>query len=62
MNGTKLSTYDTIKHGLIDGNYVKDGLLCQFIASAVAGIFQTIASCPIDNIKTRIMNQTAEGP
>jgi solute carrier family 25 protein 14/30 len=56
MNGTKLSVYDTIKHGIIDRGYLKDGIACQFWASVVAGFFQTVVTTPIDNIKTRIMN------
>jgi hypothetical protein len=57
MNGTKLAVYDTFKHGLIDGGYLRDGMFCQFVASAFAGFFQSVATSPMDNIKTRIMNQ-----
>lgn len=57
LNGTKLGTYDTVKHGIIDGGYLKDGKLCQFVASVFAGFFMTVVTSPMDNIKTRIMNQ-----
>jgi len=57
LNSTKLGTYDTIKHGIIDNGYLKDGKLCQFVASVFAGFFMTIATSPMDNIKTRIMSQ-----
>jgi len=57
MNGTKLAVYDSIKHTIIDGGYLKDGMACQFVAACFAGFFQTVATTPIDNIKTRIMNQ-----
>jgi hypothetical protein len=59
MNGTKLAVYDSIKHGIIDNGYMKDGIQCQFAASVVAGFFQTVVTAPMDNIKTRIMNQGA---
>lgn len=55
-NGTKLCTYDTIKHGIIDGGYLEDGLACQFVSSFIAGFFMTVVTSPMDNIKTRIMN------
>jgi Mitochondrial carrier protein len=28
LNSTKLGTYDTIKHGIIDNGYMKDGYSC----------------------------------
>lgn len=59
MNGTKLAVYDTIKHGIINRGLLADGVMCQFAASVVAGFFQTVVTAPMDNIKTRIMSQTA---
>ena len=59
LNSTKLGTYDTIKHGIIDNGYMKEGTACQFVASVFAGFFMTIVTSPMDNIKTRIMSQTA---
>ena len=56
LNSTKLGTYDTIKHTIIDNGYMKDGYSCQFVASVFAGFFMTIVTSPMDNIKTRIMN------
>jgi solute carrier family 25 uncoupling protein 8/9 len=57
MNGTKLAVYDTIKHGIIDRGILRDGIACQFLASVVAGFFQTVVTAPMDNVKTRIMSQ-----
>ena len=57
MNGTKLAVYDSIKHALIDSGRMKDGKPAQFVAAVFAGFFQTVATAPMDNIKTRIMNQ-----
>ena len=56
LNGTKLGTYDSIKHKIIDDGYLEDGRLCQFVASVFAGFFMTVVTSPMDNIKTRIMN------
>ena len=57
LNSTKLGTYDTIKHAIIDNGYMKEGLKCQFVASVFAGFFMTIVTSPMDNIKTRVMSQ-----
>lgn len=57
LNGTKLGTYDSIKHKIIDDGYMKDGKPCQFVASVFAGFFMTCVTSPMDNIKTRVMNQ-----
>ena len=57
LNSSQLGTYDTIKHYIIDKEYLKDGYLCQFVASVFAGFFMAFSTSPMDNIKTRIMNQ-----
>lgn len=59
MNGTKLAVYDSIKVRVVKSGYLKEGVPVQFMASVGAGFFQTVVTCPIDNIKTRIMNQKA---
>ena len=56
LNSTKLGTYDSIKHALIDNGYFEEGISCQFVSSVFAGFFMTIVTSPMDNIKTRIMN------
>ena len=61
LNFTKLGTYDIIKHKIIDDGYLKDGLLCQFVASIFAGFFTAVTSTPVDNIKTRLQNQRKSG-
>lgn len=61
LNAVKLGTYDTVKHKIIDDGYMKDGIPCQFTASCIAGFFMSVATTPIDNVKTRIMNQHKGG-
>ena len=60
LNGTKLGTYDTIKHTLINSYGMEEGKKCQFMASVVAGFCMTVVTSPLDNIKTRIMNQRGQ--
>ena len=57
LGAVYLSIYDTIKHELINRQFMKDGVPCQFAASVVSGFFNTLATTPFDNMKTRIMNE-----
>lgn len=56
INATKLGTYDTIKHKIIDNGILEDGHLCKFVSTVWAGLAMVIVTSPMDNIKTRIMN------
>mmetsp|Transcript_78699 Transcript_78699/g.109032 ORF Transcript_78699/g.109032 Transcript_78699/m.109032 type:complete len:94 (+) Transcript_78699:545-826(+) len=59
LNGTKLATYDHIKHFLLDTGYFKEGKPLHFVCSVIAGVCIAIVTSPIDVVKTRIMNQKA---
>ena len=61
INAVKLGTYDSLKHKIIDDGYLTDGYACHFVASFCAGFFMSVATTPIDNVKTRIMNQKKGG-
>jgi len=39
---------------------MQEGVTCQFMASVCAGLCMTIVTSPMDNIKTRIMNQRGD--
>mmetsp|Transcript_16881 Transcript_16881/g.28601 ORF Transcript_16881/g.28601 Transcript_16881/m.28601 type:complete len:137 (+) Transcript_16881:62-472(+) len=57
LNATNLGTYDTIKHEIIRREILEDGLYCRYISSVFAGFFMALSTSPVDNIKTRVMNQ-----
>jgi hypothetical protein len=57
LNGTKLSTYDEIKHTLLKIGWLKEGFILQTLSSCVAGLAMTITTAPFDLVKTRIMSQ-----
>ena len=61
LNSTKLGSYDTIKHFIIDNGYLTDGMQCQFVSSVFAGFLMTCVTSPMDNIKTRIMSTGGKG-
>lgn len=56
LNAIYMGNYDTVKHKLINGKYMKDGIPCQFTASVITGLMIVLATSPFDNIKTRVYN------
>lgn len=51
----ELPVYDFCKHKLLD--HVGDQPVNHFISSFIASLLAAVASCPIDVIRTRLMNQ-----
>lgn len=54
VNAAQLSTYSQAREMFV--GYVPDGITLHFCASMVSGLITTIASMPVDIIKTRIQN------
>lgn len=54
VNAAQLSTYSQAREMFV--GYVPDGILLHFCASMVSGLITTVASMPVDIIKTRIQN------
>eukprot|EP00249_Psilotum_nudum_P009766 c22140_g1_i1 orf=522-1436(+) len=60
VSSCQLSTYDHVKEELIHYNLMKNGFSLHLVASVSAGIMASMASNPVDVIKTRIMNMKVE--
>lgn len=57
VNVAQLVTYSEAKDRIIrNGIIEKDGLPAQFTASMISGLVTTVASMPIDLVKTRLQN------
>ncbi|KHJ93664.1 hypothetical protein OESDEN_06424 [Oesophagostomum dentatum] len=54
VNSAQLATYSHAKQLILQTGKVKDGIFCHFLASMISGLATTIASMPVDIIKTRI--------
>ena len=54
MNYIKIATFDEIKERLNSYFKMDDSEIIRSTASAIAGIFCSIASLPFDNIKTKL--------
>ncbi|BBN10961.1 solute carrier family 25 (mitochondrial oxoglutarate transporter), member 11 [Marchantia polymorpha subsp. ruderalis] len=60
VTASQLATYDQIKDFLISKHALQDGLSTHIAASVSAGFVTSVASNPIDVIKTRIMNMEVQ--
>jgi len=56
VNGAQLSSYAQAKESLLKTGYFRDGILLHFSASMISGLITTIASMPVDIVKTRIQS------
>ena len=56
LNASWMGSYDSIKHKILDTGHVKEGLPVHFFSSLFSGFVVVGTSCPLDNIKTRIMD------
>jgi len=56
VNAAQLASYSQAKQSLISTSYFEEGLFLHFVASMFSGLVTTIASMPVDIMKTRIQN------
>jgi solute carrier family 25 oxoglutarate transporter 11 len=59
VNGAQLASYSQAKESLVATSYFHDGIFLHFCASMISGLVTTIASMPVDIVKTRV--QKASG-
>lgn len=60
VTACQLAAYDQIKESLVRRAGVSQGVLLCMLASFCAGMVASIASTPIDVVRTRIMNMKVE--
>ena len=59
VNGAQLASYSQAKESLVATSYFQEGIFLHFCASMISGLVTTIASMPVDIVKTRV--QKASG-
>jgi len=57
VNAVQLGTYSQAKETIKSTAGMEDGLKLHFCAAMVSGLLTTIASMPVDIVKTRLQNQ-----
>lgn len=60
VTASQLASYDQIKEAILDRGVMGDGLGTHVSASFAAGFVASVASNPVDVIKTRVMNMKVE--
>ena len=58
VNGAQLASYSQTKEVLIGTNYFTEGIFLHFVASMISGLVTTIASMPVDIVKTRVQKSS----
>ncbi|KAG2286514.1 hypothetical protein Bca4012_082911 [Brassica carinata] len=56
VTASQLATYDSVKETVLERGLMKDGLVTHVTSSFAAGFVASVASNPVDVIKTRVMN------
>ncbi|VDP16720.1 unnamed protein product [Onchocerca flexuosa] len=56
VNAAQLATYSQSKEVLLSTKFFEEGVTLQFAASMMSGFATTVASMPIDIVKTRVQN------
>eukprot|EP00250_Pteridium_aquilinum_P016845 c23320_g1_i1 orf=131-556(-) len=60
VTACQLAAYDQIKESLSRSGVLGQGLVLYMVASFCAGLAASVASTPIDVVRTRIMNMKVE--
>lgn len=58
VNGAQLASYSQAKETLISTSYFQEGIFLHFNASMISGLITTIASMPVDIVKTRVQKSS----
>ncbi|CAE7476028.1 ucpB [Symbiodinium pilosum] len=57
LTASQVPSYDHAKHTLLDLGFVREGYLCHFACSMLAGVVAAAVTSPVDLAKSRIMSQ-----
>jgi hypothetical protein len=58
VNGAQLASYSQAKESLVATSYFREGVFLHFCASMISGLVTTIASMPVDIVKTRVQKSS----
>jgi hypothetical protein len=60
LTASQLSSYDAFKHAVLDRGWMREGLPLHAVSSMFAGTVCALTTAPVDNVKTRLMNQMVD--
>ena len=61
ITATQLSSYDHIKHAILNRKLLEEGKVLHIVTSIAASIIAIVVTNPVDVLKTRMMNFPQEG-
>ena len=60
VNGAQLASYSQAKEVIVKAGYLNEGIALHFCASMISGLLTTIASMPVDIVKTRVQKSSGK--
>ena len=57
LTASQVPAYDHVKHLMLEGGHMREGYLCHFFCSMVAGVVAAAVTSPVDLVKSRMMIQ-----
>ena len=57
LTASQVPTYDQVKHDVVRRGLMREGYLCHFACSMVAGVVAAAVTSPVDLVKSRVMSQ-----
>ena len=60
VNGAQLASYSQAKEVIVSAGYLNEGIALHFCASMISGLLTTIASMPVDIVKTRVQKSSGQ--
>ena len=57
VSATQISSYDHVKHSLLNARLLDEGVALHVLSSIVAGLITIAVISPVDLVRTRVMNQ-----
>merc|ERR1712110_974682 len=55
LTASQVPSYDHVKHYMVDGGYMREGYVCHFFCSMIAGVVAVAVTSPTDLVKSRMI-------
>jgi hypothetical protein len=60
LTASQVPSYDHVKHYVVDNGHMREGYICHFFCSMVAGVVAAAVTSPVDLVKSRVMVQPVD--
>lgn len=60
LTASQVPSYDHVKHFMVDNGHLREGYVCHFFCSMIAGVVAAAVTSPVDLVKSRVMVQPVD--